>query len=284
MGQGHAGARDPLCRAGFHPRSHCRGDPSRRPAGTFGAADKPRLGKSGLHDAERLRDLARLEGLELRALVAASSGRGTSLRGCFSIARRKRVGAGLEASVAHGAADRDHLLRRPSRHAGSAEARAFGQVSLGAAHSTGLRLRGPPSTIVATVASRSREVQSRDARSGQAEICAAPEAGRLTGEEDGPRGPSRRIAPGRAALTAKSNSRLVRHYLPRVIFYATVVVALLRDRRLDIELPPVKPLVELPNPVGVGSSTESLPHRACSTVAHRKSPLSIPRETNNAEE
>ena len=111
MGQGHAGARDPLCRAGFHPRSHCRGDPSRRPAGTFGAADKPRLGKSGLHDAERLRDLARLEGLELRALVAASSGRGTSLRGCFSIARRKRVGAGLEASVAHGAADHDHLLQ-----------------------------------------------------------------------------------------------------------------------------------------------------------------------------
>ena len=133
MGQGHAGTRDSLCRTGFQPRSHCRGDPYRRPARTFGAADKPRLGESRLHDEERLRDVARLERLELRALVAASSRCGTSLQSRVSITCRKRVGAGLGASVAHGAADHDHLLQRPSRHAGFTGARAFRQVPLGAA-------------------------------------------------------------------------------------------------------------------------------------------------------
>jgi hypothetical protein len=134
MGQGHAGARDPLCRAGFQPRSHCRGDPSRRPPGAFGTAHESRLVESRLHDATGLRDLARLAGLELRALVAASSGRGTSFRCCFSVTCRRRVRAGLEASGAFGRSslDRGLLLRRPSRHDGSAEVRALRQVSLGA--------------------------------------------------------------------------------------------------------------------------------------------------------
>jgi hypothetical protein len=134
MGQGHAGARDPLCRAGFQPRSHRRGDPSRRPPGTFGAAHEPRLVESRLHDAKGLRDLARLAGLELRALVAASSRGGTSLRRCLSITFRKRVGAGLEPSRAfgRGALDRDLLFRRPSRHDCRTEVRALRQISLGA--------------------------------------------------------------------------------------------------------------------------------------------------------
>jgi hypothetical protein len=34
----------------------------------------------------------------------------------------------------------------------------------------------------------------------------------------------RHFAPGRIALSPRSNWRPVRHYLPRVIFYATVVV------------------------------------------------------------
>jgi hypothetical protein len=173
MGQGHAGARDPLCRAGFQPRSHCRGDPSRRPPGAFGTADESRVVESRLHDAKGLRDLARLEGLELRALVAASSRRGASLRCCYSVTCHKRFGAGLEASVAHGAADHDHLLQRPSRHAGRAGARALRQVPPGAA--TG------PSPLAGTTpddgrgrwfveVTRGRESSSQDARSGQAEI------------------------------------------------------------------------------------------------------------------
>jgi hypothetical protein len=92
----------------------------------------------------------------------------------------------------------------------------------------GLRLRGPPSTIVATVGSRSRagaralrrthtpgrprsallaEVVHFDWRKGWTAL------GRLD-----------RIAPGWVALPAKSNSRPVRYYLPRVAFYTTVVV------------------------------------------------------------
>lgn len=180
MGQGHAGARNSLCRTGFQPRAHCRGDPYRRPARTFDAADKPRLGESRLHDEGRLRDLARLERLELRALVAASSRCGTSLRCCFSITCRKRVGAGLEASVAHGAAVHDHLLQRASRHAGFTGARALRQVPLGAA--TGR------SSLAGTTpddgrrgwfveVTRGRGSTSQDARSGQAEIWAAPGRG-----------------------------------------------------------------------------------------------------------
>jgi hypothetical protein len=180
MGQGHAGTRDSLCRTGFQPRSHCRGDPYRRPARTFGAADKPRLGESRLHDEERLRDLARLERLELRALVAASSRCGTSLRCCISITCYKRVVAGLAASVAHGAADHDHLLQRPSRHAGSTGARAFRQVPLGAATGRSSLAGTTPDDgrrgwLVEVT--RGRESTSQDARSGQAEIWAAPRRG-----------------------------------------------------------------------------------------------------------
>jgi hypothetical protein len=180
MGQGHAGARDSLCCTGFQPRSHCRGDPYRRAPGAFGTAHEPRLVESRLHDAKGLRDLARLEGLELRALVAASSRRGASLRRCFSVTCRKRFGAGLEASVAHGAADHDHLLQRPSRHAGRAGARALRQVPLGAA--TG------PSSLAGTTpddgrggwfveVTRGRESTSQDARSGQTEIRGARRRG-----------------------------------------------------------------------------------------------------------
>ena len=90
-----------------------------------------------------------------------------------------------------------------------------------------LRLRGPPSTPVATGASRSR-AGAREPRRRHAP--GRPRSGRLP-EAVGfdwrkgwtPLGPVGRIAPGRAALTAKSKSRLVRHHLPRVIFYAAVV-------------------------------------------------------------
>ena len=95
---------------------------------------------------------------------------------------------------------------------------------------TDLRLRGPPSTIVAAVASKSR-AGARAPRRTHALVrpkpALLPEAVRL----DWRKGRTAlvrlgRIAPGQVALVAKSNSRqrLVRHYLPRVTFYATVVV------------------------------------------------------------
>jgi hypothetical protein len=250
MGQGHAGARDPLCRAGFQPRAHCRGDPSRRPPGAFGTAHEPRLVESRLHDAQGLRDLARLEGLELRALVAASSRRGASLRCCFSITCRKRVGAGLEASVAHGIAGHDHLLQRPSRHAGFAGARALRQVPLGAAKGRSLAGTtlddGRCGWLVEVT--RERESTSRDARSGQAEIWAAPRRGppRLAkgvGRSGPPRPlrsrpdrplPEIELAPG-SPLPAEGDL-LCDGRRP-----------LVRNRRLDCNLPSVDPLVELSN-------------------------------------
>lgn len=228
MGQGHAGARNSLCRTGFQPRAHCRGDPYRRPARTFGAADKPRLGESRLHDEERLRDLARLERLELRALVAASSRCGASLRCCFSITCHKRVGAGLEASVPHGAADHDHLLQRPSRHAGFTGARAFRQVPLGAA--TGRSsLAGTTTEMVAAVGSSRLRAGARAPRRTHAP--GRPRAGLLPDavhpdwrKASAAVGRLGHFAPGRIALTPRSSSRPVRYYLPRVAFYATVVV------------------------------------------------------------
>ena len=93
---------------------------------------------------------------------------------------------------------------------------------------TGLRSRGPPSTIVTTVASRShataRALRTMHAP-GRPRSALLRDAIRL----DWRRGRTAleglgRIAPSRAAHAAKANSRLVRHYLPRVIFYATVVV------------------------------------------------------------
>jgi hypothetical protein len=92
---------------------------------------------------------------------------------------------------------------------------------------TSLRLRGPPSTVVAAVASRSRP-EARAPRRTRAldrpRSALLPDAVRLDWRK-GWTALARlgRIAP-RAALAAKSNSRLVRHYLPRVIFYATVVI------------------------------------------------------------
>lgn len=75
----------------------------------------------------------------------------------------------------------------------------------------GLRLRGPPSTVVATVASRSGAVAR------------APRKRHAPGRPRSALLPEALRAPGRAALTAKSKSRLVRHYFPRVIFYSAVV-------------------------------------------------------------
>jgi len=252
MGQGHAGARDPLCRAGFQPRSHCRGDPSRRPPGAFGTADESRVVESRLHDAKGLRDLAHRERLELRALVAASSRRGTSLRCCFSITCQHR-GRELKASltVAHGPADHDHLVQHPSRHAGFAGARALRQVPLGAA--TG------QSSLAGTTpddgrggwlveVTRGRESISQDARSGQTEVWGAPRRGppRLAkgiGRSGPPRPvrsrpdrplPEIELAPG-SPLPAEGDL-LWDGRRP-----------LVRDRRLDCDLRSVGPLVELSN-------------------------------------
>jgi len=90
-----------------------------------------------------------------------------------------------------------------------------------------LRLRGPPSTVVATVASRSRAGERAPRKRhapGRPRSALLPEAVRFDWRKGWTTlGPVGRIAPGRAALTAKSKSRLVRHYLPRVIFYAAVV-------------------------------------------------------------
>lgn len=91
----------------------------------------------------------------------------------------------------------------------------------------GLRLRGPPSTVFATGASRSRAgaraPRKRHAPGGPRSAL-LPDAVRFDWRKDWTTlGHAGRIAPGRAALTAKSKSRLVRHYLPRVIFYAAVI-------------------------------------------------------------
>ena len=94
--------------------------------------------------------------------------------------------------------------------------------------STGPRLRGPPSTVVTAVASRSH-AGARPLR--RANAPGRPRSALLPGavRPDWGKGWTAlgrlgRIAPFQAALAAKSNSRLVRHYLPRVIFYATIVV------------------------------------------------------------
>ena len=133
MGQGHAGTRDSLCRTGFQPRSHSGVTHIVGPL-------EPSAQQTNLVWANRVfttksdfETWLASRGSNYELSVAASSRCGTSLRCRFSITCRKRVGAGLEASVAHGAADHDHLLQRPSRHAGFTGARAFRQVPLGAA-------------------------------------------------------------------------------------------------------------------------------------------------------
>jgi hypothetical protein len=92
----------------------------------------------------------------------------------------------------------------------------------------GLRLREPPVALVAAGAARSRG-EAREPRrthaQGRLRSTLVPEAVRLDWRK-GWSTPARRfgrIAPGRAALV-KSNRRLVRHYLPRVAFYAAALV------------------------------------------------------------
>jgi hypothetical protein len=93
---------------------------------------------------------------------------------------------------------------------------------------TDLRLRGPPSTIVAAVASRSRmetRVPRRTRSLGRPRPPRLPEAVRLDWRKGwAAAGRLGRIAPVQASLATRSNSRVLRHYLPRVTFYATVVV------------------------------------------------------------
>lgn len=93
---------------------------------------------------------------------------------------------------------------------------------------TGVRLRGPPPMIVAAVAAKSGagvRAPRRTHAPGEPRSALLPEAVRFDWRK-GWTAFARlgRIAPGKAALAAKSNSHLVRHYLPRVTFYATVVV------------------------------------------------------------
>jgi hypothetical protein len=107
----------------------------------------------------------------------------------------------------------------------------------------GPRLRGQPSKVVAAVASRavesravaSRAVASRSrAGAGSPRWSHAPATPRsAVSPETLPLdwrrrwtalGRFGRIDPGRVAMPVRTNSRLVRHHLPRVMFYATVVV------------------------------------------------------------
>jgi hypothetical protein len=93
----------------------------------------------------------------------------------------------------------------------------------------GLRLRGPPPTMVAAVG-RSRlragaRVPRRTHTPGRPRSGVLPEAVHPDWRKaSAAMGRLGQFAPGRIALSAKSNLRTVRHYLPRVIFYATVVV------------------------------------------------------------
>jgi hypothetical protein len=92
----------------------------------------------------------------------------------------------------------------------------------------GLRMRGPPSTIDATVGSRSRpgaRALRRTHTPGRPRSALLAEAVHFDWRKGwAALGRLDRIAPGWVALPAKSNSRPVRYYLPRVAFYATVVV------------------------------------------------------------
>jgi hypothetical protein len=91
----------------------------------------------------------------------------------------------------------------------------------------GLRSRRPPSTIVATVGSRSRagaRALRRTHAPGRARSALLAEAHFDRRKGWAALGRLDRIAPGWVAFPARSNLRLVHHHLPRVIFYATVVV------------------------------------------------------------
>jgi hypothetical protein len=92
-----------------------------------------------------------------------------------------------------------------------------------------LRLRGPPPTMAAAVGwSRLRpgaRAPRRTHAPGRPRLGVLPEAvhpdWRKASAAVGRLG---QFAPGRIALSARSNTRSVRHYLPGVIFYATVIV------------------------------------------------------------
>jgi hypothetical protein len=92
----------------------------------------------------------------------------------------------------------------------------------------GGRLRGPPSGIGAAVASRSR-AGVRAPRStyapGRPRSALLAEAVHLDWRKGWTAlGRLGRVTPGRVALPSRSTSYLVRHYLPKVAFYTTVVV------------------------------------------------------------
>ncbi len=106
---------------------------------------------------------------------------------------------------------------------------------------SGLRLRGPPLAVGAAVGSRSRG-RARAPRRTQVPVrqrsVLLPEGPRFDWRKGrdslgrlGRVAPGRdslirlgRVAPGRVSLAVRPNSRLVRHYLPRVTFYAAAVV------------------------------------------------------------
>jgi hypothetical protein len=91
--------------------------------------------------------------------------------------------------------------------------------------STRLRLRGPSLAVVAALTSRSPRAPHKTRAPGRPRSALLSEGIHFDWRKGSTTlGRLGRIAPGHVALPLKSNSRLVRHYLPRVIFYATVVV------------------------------------------------------------
>jgi hypothetical protein len=92
-----------------------------------------------------------------------------------------------------------------------------------------LRLRGPPPTMVAAVGSSRLRAGARAPRRTHAP--GRPRFGVLADavhpdwrKASAAVGRLGQFAPGRIALSPRSSSRPVRYYLPRVAFYATVVV------------------------------------------------------------
>jgi len=91
--------------------------------------------------------------------------------------------------------------------------------------STRLRWRGPSLAVVAAVASRSSRAPHRTRAPGRPRSSLLSDSIHFDWRKASTTlGRLGRIAPGQVALPIRSSSRLVRHYLPRVIFYATVVV------------------------------------------------------------
>lgn len=81
----------------------------------------------------------------------------------------------------------------------------------------GLRSRGPPSTMVAAVGWPRLRAGARATRRAHAVHPDWRKASAAVGRLG-------QFAPGRIAFSPRSNSRPARYYLPRVAFYATVVV------------------------------------------------------------